>query len=134
MSSTWQNFHDARFWSTLWSSQFSKPNLPRLLGCQKWLVFLSVVSCSGAGERNYRAVEGMRARSASAGSRQAGAGRSVRALRKLASKLNVFAQWLETGEPDPDEELALLVLGHKDKPLPPRALKLARRLLKHKAA
>jgi len=59
---------------------------------------------------------------------------SVRALRTLASRLDVSVHWLETGEPDPAEELALLVLGHAGKPLPPRALKLARRLLKQKAA
>lgn len=57
---------------------------------------------------------------------------SVRALRKLAARLEVSVHWLETGKPDPGEELARLVLGHAGKPLPPRALKLARELLKPK--
>lgn len=59
---------------------------------------------------------------------------SVRALRKLASKLEVSVHWLETGELDPAEALAVLVLGHAGKPLPPRALKLAQRILKQQAA
>ena len=59
---------------------------------------------------------------------------SIRALRTLASKLDVSVHWLETGEPDPAQELAVLVLAHPGKPLPPRALKLARRLLKQKRA
>lgn len=59
---------------------------------------------------------------------------SVRALRKLAAKLDVSVHWLETGAPDPAEELAALVLGHAGKPLPPRALTLARQLLKRNVA
>ena len=59
---------------------------------------------------------------------------SVRALRKLAFTLSVSVHWLETGEPDPAEELATLVLAHPGKPLPLRALKLARRLLQSKGA
>jgi transcriptional regulator with XRE-family HTH domain len=59
---------------------------------------------------------------------------SVRALRKLAARLDVSVHWLETGEPDPAEELAMLVLGHEGKPLPARALTLARRLLKQNVA
>lgn len=54
---------------------------------------------------------------------------SVRALRKLASKLNVSAHWLETGEPDPAQELAELVLASRGSLLPARAAKLARLIL-----
>jgi transcriptional regulator with XRE-family HTH domain len=54
---------------------------------------------------------------------------SVRALRKLASKLEVSVYWLETGRPDPALELAQLVLNHKEAVLPPRAHKLARAIL-----
>lgn len=59
---------------------------------------------------------------------------SVRALRKLAYRLDVSVHWLETGEPDPATELARLVLDHPGKPIPPHALKLARRLLKQNVA
>jgi len=58
----------------------------------------------------------------------------VRALRKLASELDISVHWLETGEPDPAEELAKLVLARAGKPLPPRALTLARQLLKQNVA
>ena len=54
---------------------------------------------------------------------------SVRALRKLAPTLGVSVHWLETGERDPSEQLAQLVLAHQGKPLPPRASTLARRVL-----
>ena len=37
--------------------------------------------------------------------------------------------WLETGEADPAEELARLVLEHRGKPLPTRAERLARNVL-----
>jgi transcriptional regulator with XRE-family HTH domain len=38
---------------------------------------------------------------------------SIKVLRKLAPKLGVSVHWLETGEPDPAEELAGLVLNHR---------------------
>src|SRR5438552_18431620 len=50
---------------------------------------------------------------------------SVRALRVLAPKLGVSVHWLETGEDDPAEELARLVLEHSGA-LPERADRLAR--------
>jgi transcriptional regulator with XRE-family HTH domain len=59
---------------------------------------------------------------------------SVRALRKLAPRLDVSVHWLETGEPDPAQQLAHLVLEHRGKPLPATAAKLARRLLGDAAA
>ena len=55
---------------------------------------------------------------------------SVRALRKLAPRLGVSAHWLETGEDDPAEELARLVLEHRGRPLPRHAAALARRVLR----
>jgi transcriptional regulator with XRE-family HTH domain len=55
---------------------------------------------------------------------------SVRALRKLATKLQVSPHWLETGERDPAEELARLVLEYRRRPLPVRATRLARTLLR----
>ena len=55
---------------------------------------------------------------------------SVKALRKLAPKLGVSAHWLETGEDDPAEELARLVLEHRGRPLPRQAAALARRILR----
>jgi transcriptional regulator with XRE-family HTH domain len=55
---------------------------------------------------------------------------SVRALRKLASRLDVSVHWLETGEPDPAEELARLVLEHRGRPLPAGAERLARKVLR----
>ena len=59
---------------------------------------------------------------------------SMRALRKLAPRLNVSAHWLETGQPDPAEQLARLVLEHRGKPLPATASKLAQRVLGEGAA
>lgn len=56
---------------------------------------------------------------------------SVRALRKLAGKLQVSATWLEFGEEDPARQLAELVLKHRDG-LPRRATTLARRVLHEK--
>jgi transcriptional regulator with XRE-family HTH domain len=55
---------------------------------------------------------------------------SVRALRKIAPKLGVSVHWIETGKPDPAEELARLVLDNRGGPLPARATTLARRLLR----
>lgn len=57
---------------------------------------------------------------------------SVRALRKLAVKLDVSAHWLETGEEDPAEELARNVLDHRVGPLPARARMLARKVLRER--
>jgi transcriptional regulator with XRE-family HTH domain len=54
---------------------------------------------------------------------------SVHALRKLADRLDVSVHWLETGQPDPAEQLALLVLNHRDKTLPERAQTLAHAVL-----
>jgi len=56
---------------------------------------------------------------------------SVRALRQLAGKLDVSVHWLETGQPDPAEQLAQLVLEHRGRPLPAQATRLARALLAH---
>ena len=55
---------------------------------------------------------------------------SLRALRKVAPKLEVSVYWLETGKPDPAEQLARLVLEHRGKPLPGRATTLARLVLR----
>ena len=55
---------------------------------------------------------------------------SVRALRTLAVKLGVSVHWLETGEEDPAEELARIVLDQRSGPLPSRARTLARRVLR----
>ena len=54
---------------------------------------------------------------------------SVRALRKLAVKLDVSTHWLETGEDDPAEKLARIVLDHREGPLPRQARTLARKVL-----
>src|SRR6184192_3381473 len=54
---------------------------------------------------------------------------SVKALRKLAPKLGVSVHWLETGEEDPAEELARLVLEHGGQQLPSQATTLARAVL-----
>ena len=54
---------------------------------------------------------------------------SIRALRQLAPKLGVSAHWLETGEADPAEELARIVLEHRGRPLPKAAIPLARKIL-----
>ncbi len=56
---------------------------------------------------------------------------SIKALRKLAPKLGVSVHWLETGEQDPAEQLAQLVLEHQRRPLPRRAITLARAVLRH---
>jgi hypothetical protein len=50
-------------------------------------------------------------------------------LRKPASKLGVSTHWLETGQVDPAQALARLVLKYQGRPLPPRAFRLARSLL-----
>jgi transcriptional regulator with XRE-family HTH domain len=55
---------------------------------------------------------------------------STAALRKLAPKLGVSVHWLETGEQDPAERLALLVLEHQGRPLPGSATGLARTVLR----
>ncbi len=54
---------------------------------------------------------------------------SIRALRKLAPKLDVSVQWLETGEDDPAEQLARIVLEHRGHALPRQATALARKVL-----
>jgi transcriptional regulator with XRE-family HTH domain len=54
---------------------------------------------------------------------------SMKALRRLAPKLGVSTHWLETGENDPAEELAQLVLEHRGKQLPRQAITLARMVL-----
>ena len=54
---------------------------------------------------------------------------SVKALRKLAPKLGVSVRWLETGQDDPAEELARIVLDARGSGLPARALELARLVL-----
>lgn len=57
---------------------------------------------------------------------------SIKALRKLAAKLDVSVHWLETGEQDPAEQLAQLVLEHQRRPLPLRAVTLARAVLQRR--
>lgn len=52
------------------------------------------------------------------------------ALRKLARVLGVTPYWLETGEDDPAEALAEVVLEHEGRQLPASASSLARRVLK----
>jgi transcriptional regulator with XRE-family HTH domain len=55
---------------------------------------------------------------------------SMKALRKLASRLDVSVHWLETGAADPAEELARLVLlAQRGQPLPRNAATLARTVL-----
>jgi transcriptional regulator with XRE-family HTH domain len=54
---------------------------------------------------------------------------SINALRKLALKLGVSPYWLETGDDDPVESLARLVLEHPDRWLPRSAQMLARSIL-----
>jgi transcriptional regulator with XRE-family HTH domain len=54
---------------------------------------------------------------------------SIKALRQLATKLDVSVHWLETGKPDPAHELAQLVLDHPRRPLPRRAATPARIVL-----
>jgi transcriptional regulator with XRE-family HTH domain len=53
---------------------------------------------------------------------------SVRALRQLAPKLKVSVEWLETGEDNPADELAELVLANADI-LRAAAIALAERVL-----
>jgi transcriptional regulator with XRE-family HTH domain len=53
---------------------------------------------------------------------------SVKALRKLAPRLDVSVHWLETGREDPGLELARLVL-EAGAALPPRCAELAREIL-----
>jgi transcriptional regulator with XRE-family HTH domain len=60
---------------------------------------------------------------------QGGRQPSAKALRSLAQKLDVSAYWLETGDDDPADALARLVLEHRGRALPPRADKLARSVL-----
>lgn len=55
---------------------------------------------------------------------------SVKALRKLAPALGVSVYWLETGQEDPAEQLAHLVLASGGHPPPGRAAKLARAILR----
>lgn len=59
---------------------------------------------------------------------------SIRALRKLAAKLDVSLHWLETGQPDPAEQLARLVLDHRGRTLPAQATRLARAILGERGA
>ena len=58
---------------------------------------------------------------------------STKALRKLAPKLAISVHWLETGQHDPAEELAQIVLDQQGRPLPPRATTLARAVLRDRA-
>jgi transcriptional regulator with XRE-family HTH domain len=55
---------------------------------------------------------------------------SIKALRKLAPKLDVSVHWLESGKPDPAEKLARLVLDYRGSSLPVRAHTLARAILR----
>jgi transcriptional regulator with XRE-family HTH domain len=57
---------------------------------------------------------------------------SIKTLRKLAPRLNVSVHWLETGKRDPAEQLAQLVLEHQHRPLPRRAITLARAVLQRR--
>jgi transcriptional regulator with XRE-family HTH domain len=54
---------------------------------------------------------------------------SVKALRKLAPRLGVSLHWLETGEHDPAERLAQLVLNEGGRGLGDEAIQLARQIL-----
>lgn len=54
---------------------------------------------------------------------------SAKALRALAQPLAVSVHWLETGESDPGEELAQLVLSHPGNVLRQRSRHLAQRVL-----
>jgi transcriptional regulator with XRE-family HTH domain len=66
---------------------------------------------------------------------EAGARRpSVRALRRLAPKLNASVHWLETGEVAASEELARLIVDYHGEPPQRRALTLAFRVLDEGAA
>ena len=53
----------------------------------------------------------------------------LRSFAILAPKLETTAHWLETGVPDPADELAALVLEYGRRPLPRRATQLARKAL-----
>ncbi len=55
---------------------------------------------------------------------------SAKALRALAPLLSVSVHWLETGETDPAEELAALVLSQPVDGASPRSRRLARRVLR----
>ena len=55
---------------------------------------------------------------------------SVKVLRKLAPKLGVSVTWLETGNEDPAEALARLVLEHEGRPPRRAALELALSVLR----
>ena len=57
---------------------------------------------------------------------------SIKALRKLAGTLDVSVHWLETGDEDPADQLAQLVLEHQRRPLPRHAVTLARAVLDHR--
>jgi transcriptional regulator with XRE-family HTH domain len=57
---------------------------------------------------------------------------SMKALRKLAARLAVSTHWLETGQPDPSEQLARLVLDHRGRVLPGQATRLARAILRER--
>jgi transcriptional regulator with XRE-family HTH domain len=54
---------------------------------------------------------------------------SGKALRALAARLDVSVHWLETGEDDPAEDLARLVLEFRGRALPARARVLAQAVL-----
>src|SRR5437016_14414981 len=54
---------------------------------------------------------------------------SVKALRKLAPKLEVTVEWLETGREGLGAELARLVLDSDGQPVPKRGRTLAREIL-----
>lgn len=56
---------------------------------------------------------------------------SIKALRKLAPKLGASPCWLETGEDDPAETLARIVLEHPARALPRHAQRLARAVLRN---
>jgi transcriptional regulator with XRE-family HTH domain len=58
---------------------------------------------------------------------------SVKALRKLAPKLQTTVNWLETGREDPAHELAVLVREYKGRALPAGAQRLARAVLEGRA-
>ena len=57
---------------------------------------------------------------------------SVKALRRLAARLEVSVQWLETGETDFGAALAELVLSSEGRPDRARAIALARKTLRQR--
>jgi len=59
---------------------------------------------------------------------------SIKALRKLAPKLDVSVHWLETGKPDPAEDLARVILDHRGPSLPAHARTLAREILRQRGS